>query len=199
MFLHTGERPYRCQSCQSSFTARDRLKGHILKHHPDHPAAQELVQQSKQNAAAEINEPPPKRRKRKSSRQLTEKITESSDNNNSRVTNFIVQWPATLQVGADGNLCWQAPATFDPAGGSFNEVSTVQPQIIIQQDQVLPNPLDVAIKEIIEVDQGSRFGGDKLSAVESVPKEESVFICDKCGREYKYKSFLQVHQKRKCW
>ena len=26
-----------------------------------------------------------------------------------------------------------------------------------------------------------------------------LYVCFKCGREYKYKSFLQVHQKRKCW
>ena len=95
----------------------------------------------------------------------------------------------------------------------------------VQQQQVVMNPLDVAIKEIIEVDpdeldfasQMSKFAS-KLKALRqqqqsnlitvgeatttppsALPKEATVFVCDKCGREYKYKSFLQVHQKRKCW
>ena len=84
--------------------------------------------------------------------------------------NIILQWPATLQVGSDGNLCWQAAAASLDAGTHFNEVSTVSTtpafsQILIQQEtptavatsgvqqqQVVMNPLDVAIKEIIEVD-----------------------------------------------
>ena len=157
--------------------------------------------------------------------------------------NIILQWPATLQVGSDGNLCWQAAAASLDAGTHFNEVSTVSStpafsQILIQQEtptavataavqqQQVMNPLDVAIKEIIEVDpdeldfasQMSKFAS-KLKALRQqqqqsnlitvgeltttppspLPKEATVFVCDKCGREYKYKSFLQVHQKRKCW
>ena len=160
--------------------------------------------------------------------------------------NIILQWPATLQVGSDGNLCWQAAAASLDAGTHFNEVSTVSTtptfsQILIQQEtptavataavqqQQVMNPLDVAIKEIIEVDpdeldfasQMSKFAS-KLKALRqqqqqqqqsnlitvgeatttppsALPKEATVFVCDKCGREYKYKSFLQVHQKRKCW
>ena len=157
--------------------------------------------------------------------------------------NIILQWPATLQVGSDGNLCWQAAAASLDAGTHFNEVSTVPTtpafsQILIQQEtptavataavqqQQDMNPLDVAIREIIEVDpdeldfasQMSRFAS-KLKALRqqqqhsnlitvgeatttpplALPKEATVFVCDKCGREYKYKSFLQVHQKRKCW
>ena len=155
--------------------------------------------------------------------------------------NIILQWPATLQVGSDGNLCWQAAAASLDAGTHFNEVSTVSTtpafsQILIQQEtpaavataavqqQQVMNPLDVAIKEIIEVDpdeldfasQISKFAsklktlrqqqsnlitvGEATTAPPSaLPKEATVFVCDKCGREYKYKSFLQVHQKRKCW
>lgn len=189
MFLHTGERPYRCQSCQSSFTARDRLKGHILKHHPNHPAAQELQQPSK-----------------KPSQQPTEEETISSIPTCSSSiaatapANFILQWPATLHVGADGNLCWQA-ASFDASAAvasHFNEVPNI-PQVLIQPAPTA-NPLDVAIKEIIEVSNEVSPSTDKLkcSKTNGVPRE-TVFVCDKCGREYKYKSFLQVHQKRKCW
>ena len=101
--------------------------------------------------------------------------------------NIILQWPATLQVDSDGNLCWQATSL--DAGTHFNEVSTVSTtamppfsQILIQQETAavsLPaqhhqvqNPLDVAIKEIIEVDpvelelasQVTRFA-DKLRAL----------------------------------
>ena len=32
----------------------------------------------------------------------------------------------------------------------------------------------------------------------SLVKEATLFICDNCGVEYKYKTFLQVHQKRNC-
>ena len=264
MFLHTGERPYRCQSCQSSFTARDRLKGHILKHHPDHPAAQELhslnkVQQA-QTKTPSSNQKSNRKRKHSSpsptppSCNLTENPSSAEENNNKNslsvscttttgAPNFILQWPATIQVGSDGNLCWQATSL--DAGTHFNEVATVSPpppttttttapfsQILIQQEttsavQNHPNPLDVAIKEIIEVNnpiveldfasQMTRFA-DKLKALQrqqstcstavaaaeqalpttALPKETTVFVCDKCGREYKYKSFLQVHQKRKC-
>ena len=35
------------------------------------------------------------------------------------------------------------------------------------------------------------------TANDSTPNK--LYVCFKCGREYKYKSFLQVHQKRKCW
>ena len=32
----------------------------------------------------------------------------------------------------------------------------------------------------------------------ALPKKLTIFTCEKCGREYRYKNFLQVHQKRKC-
>ena len=125
----------------------------------------------------------------------------------------------TLQLDQAGNLCWQSI----DAAGHYNEVL---PQLVIESHQQ-QNPLDVAIQEIIEVTGGNhspaapsttdaananfesqmtRFA-DKLKSLRQkyggnnnmIPREDKVFVCDKCGREYKYKSFLQVHQKRKCW
>ena len=51
--------------------------------------------------------------------------------------------------------------------------------------------------------QMNRFA-DKLRSLRekysnSLNSADKLYVCDKCGREYKYKSFLQVHQKRKCW
>ena len=37
------------------------------------------------------------------------------------------------------------------------------------------------------------------SAASNSTMPNKLYVCFKCGREYKYKSFLQVHQKRKCW
>ncbi len=230
MFLHTGERPYRCQSCQSSFTARDRLKGHILKHHPDHPAAQELLSQSQSQISQQqqaspcsgSGPPTPKRAKKTESttadlsngrpiisQQQQETVNETAAS--TVTTNFILEWPPTLQLGeVEGNLCWQA---FDAAPvitpmNNTEVTATVipQPQVVDLEEQPdKPNPLDVAIQEILQVNQITRFADklrlmrNKAANLSKPAKKESVLACDKCGREYKYKSFLQVHQKRKCW
>ena len=37
LFQHSGERPYKCQSCDTSFTQLNRLKEHIKKHHEEFP------------------------------------------------------------------------------------------------------------------------------------------------------------------
>ena len=33
LFQHSGERPYNCRSCNSSFTQLNRLKEHVKRHH----------------------------------------------------------------------------------------------------------------------------------------------------------------------
>jgi len=33
--MSTGHRPYKCQTCGSFFTGRDRLRDHILRQHPE--------------------------------------------------------------------------------------------------------------------------------------------------------------------
>ena len=38
---HTGERPYRCHSCDSAFISMHRLREHIKKQHPE---LQEIVE-----------------------------------------------------------------------------------------------------------------------------------------------------------
>ena len=43
LFQHSGERPFRCQNCESGFTSINRLKEHIKKKHPDTPAAQSIM------------------------------------------------------------------------------------------------------------------------------------------------------------
>ena len=45
LFQHSGERPFRCQNCESGFTSINRLKEHIKKKHPDTPAAQSIMEQ----------------------------------------------------------------------------------------------------------------------------------------------------------
>ena len=44
LFQHSGERPFRCQNCESGFTSINRLKEHIKKKHPDTPAAQSIME-----------------------------------------------------------------------------------------------------------------------------------------------------------
>ena len=44
LFQHSGERPFRCQSCESGFTSINRLKEHIKKKHPETPAAQSIIE-----------------------------------------------------------------------------------------------------------------------------------------------------------
>ena len=96
----------------------------------------------------------------------------------------------------------------------------------VQLAKQTANPLEVAIREIVEVEQASDppvvqpkmimdLSGqmtrlaDKLKSLRetkklkkvasSIPGEgKQVHICPKCGREYKYQSFLHVHLKRKC-
>lgn len=46
LFQHSGERPFRCQNCESGFTSINRLKEHIKKKHPDTPAAQSIMDPS---------------------------------------------------------------------------------------------------------------------------------------------------------
>ena len=93
------------------------------------------------------------------------------------------------------------------------------------------NPLEVAIQEIVEVQQppeepSARVSNvavradfssqmtrlaDKLKSLREssvlrrsrgpsseAPQGRQVHVCHKCGREYKYQSFLHVHLKRKC-
>ena len=235
MFLHTGERPYRCQSCQSSFTARDRLKGHILKHHPNHPAAQELA--SLQNKSQNVQTSPEKHTTEAKTSSLFTKSQQNHNKSKSETApaikiftnpepNYVIHLP--LQLTQEGGILCLQSTNSDlnvESAGSLNDVSTVTasvPQIEDTSSSVpsttilssSENPLDIAIKEIvttIEVPVVEK----PVAAVEAIPQvrseellfknvrkndfTENLFSCDKCGREFKYKSFLEVHQKRKCW
>ena len=42
LFQHSGERPFRCQNCESSFTSIHRMREHIKKRHPTSHAAQSI-------------------------------------------------------------------------------------------------------------------------------------------------------------
>ncbi len=42
MFLHTGERPYSCASCDLAFTGKDRLNEHVKKVHPHMAAGRQM-------------------------------------------------------------------------------------------------------------------------------------------------------------
>ena len=140
--------------------------------------------------------------------------------------NYVIHLP--LQLTQEGGILCLQSTNSDlnvESAGSLNDVSTVTasvPQIEATSSSVpsatilssSENPLDIAIKEIvttIEVPVVEK----PVAAVEAIPQvrceevlfknfrendfTEKLFACGKCGREFKYKSFLEVHQKRKCW
>ena len=125
---------------------------------------------------------------------------------------MILQLEPTTTTTLD--LCWYT--------------NTNEEQEALAKQVTAANPLEVAIREIVEVEQSEQPAevqpkmitnfssqmtrlADKLkslretknlrkaaAASSSIPGGKQVHICPKCGREYKYQSFLHVHLKRKC-
>ena len=53
MCQHTGERPYRCHSCDSAFISMHRLKEHNKKQHPEAIKLEQTATQYQQNSRIE--------------------------------------------------------------------------------------------------------------------------------------------------
>ena len=75
------------------------------------------------------------------------------------------------------------------------------PQMVAKEDGV--DEMDFKTQMNLFADQlnilREKYNAMASSSTANDTTPNKLYVCFKCGREYKYKSFLQVHQKRKCW
>ena len=134
-----------------------------------------------------------------------------------RNENVILQ----LEPSTTVDFCWYTnnhqmevvkPSATNPLEVAIQEIVQVEPKAQLQPELSgeLDQPISVAtVQPRVVPDLSSQMTrlADKLKSLReskswskegSIPTGKQLHVCPKCGREYKYQSFLHVHLKRKC-